>query len=316
LFLWPESLFFFFFFSYFCRSDILNPLGQPGTLEYGVAGEVSLRWAVVDLTPVVEEARLRHDLSPIAAVALGRAMAGAALLLRLSARASRRLTLTVQGDGAIGKIVAEVDSEGNLRGLVGEPQVEAPTQLPTDPQIGLRIAGAVGQGILRVRRELVDGSSYESQVALASGEIGLDLAHFLEQSEQTQSAVMVGVLEGPEGVRAAGGMIVEVMPGAREDAVERLEENLAKVGGVSRTLGRGGLAELRDGVLEGLEPELIDRRDVRFHCSCSREGLLETLVGVPATDLDAIRDDEGRVEAQCSYCNSRYLYQRGELATS
>ncbi len=290
--------------------------GKPGTLEYGVAGEVSLRWAAVDLTPVVEEARLRHDLSPIAAVALGRAMAGAALLMRLSVRASRRLTLTVQGDGPIGKVVAEIDNEGNLRGLVGEPQVASPTELPTDPQIGLRIAGAVGRGILRVRRELVDGSSFESQVALESGEIGLDLAHFLEQSEQTHSVVMVGVLEGPEGVRAAGGMIVEVMPGAREDAVELLEENLARVGGVSRTIGRGGLAELRDGVLAGLAPELMDRREMRFHCNCSREGLLGTLVGLPASDYDAIRDEEGRVEAECSYCGARYIYQPGELAKS
>ena len=232
-----------------CEVLFLKKLLQIGSLEYGVAGEVSLRWAAVDLTPVVEEARQRHDLSPIAAVALGRAMAGATLLLRLSARASRRLTLTVSGDGPIGKIVAEVDSEGNLRGLVGEPQVALP-EPPEGPsgerKAGLRIAEAVGRGILRVRRELVDGSSYESQVALESGEIGLDLAHFLEQSEQTQSVVLVGVLEGPEGVRAAGGMIVEVMPGAREDAVEQLEENLARIGGVSRTIGRGGLAELRD----------------------------------------------------------------------
>ncbi len=285
---------------------------SPGSLEYGIAGEVSLRWAAVDLTPVVEEARRRHDLSPIAAVALGRALAGATLLLRLSVRASRRLTLTVNGDGPLGKIIAEVDGDGNLRGLVGEPQVD----LPADAEGRLRIAAAVGRGTLRVRRELLDGSSYESQVELASGEIGLDLAHFLEQSDQTQSVVMVGVLEGPEGIRAAGGMIVEVMPGAREDAVERLEENLARVGGVSRTIGRGGLAELRDSVLAGLSPELIDRREVRFRCSCSREGLLSTLVGLPSDDLESIRDEEGRVEAQCSYCSARYVYQSGELATS
>ena len=297
----------------------MKKLLQIGSLEYGVAGEVSLRWAAVDLTAVVEEARQRHDLSPIAAVALGRAMAGATLLLRLSVRASRRLTLTVTGDGPIGKIVAEVDSEGNLRGLVGEPHVALP-EPPEGPlgerKAGLRIAEAVGRGLLRVRRELIDGSSYESQVALESGEIGLDLAHFLEQSEQTQSVVLVGVLEGPEGIRAAGGMIVEVMPGAREDAVEQLELNLARIGGVSRTIGRGGLAELRDDVLHGLEPELIDRREVRFRCSCSREGLLGSLVGLPPEDFDSIRDDEGRVEAECSYCGARYLFQRGELATS
>ncbi len=94
------------------------------------------------------------------------------------------------------------------------------------------------------------------------------------------------------------------------------EENLARIGGVSRTIGRGGLAELRDAVLHGLEPELIDRREVRFRCSCSREGLLGSLVGLPPEDLGSIRDDEGRVEAECSYCGARYLFQRGELATS
>lgn len=289
---------------------------NEGLLDYGVAGEVSLRWAAVDLTPVVEEARERHDLSPIAAVALGRAMAGATLLLRLSVRASRRLTLTVSGDGPIGRIVAEVDSEGNLRGMVGEPQVEIEETAEAPVAPGLRIAAAVGRGLLRVRRELVDGSSYESQVVLESGEIGLDLAHFLEQSEQTQSVVLVGVLEGPEGVRAAGGMIVEVMPGAEERAVEQLERNLAVLGGVSRILGETGLEGLRAAVLAGLDPQPIDRREVRFRCPCSREGLLASLVGLPTDDLDAIRDEEGRVEAQCSYCGAHYLYQRGDLTAS
>jgi molecular chaperone Hsp33 len=280
-----------------------------GVLEYGVAGEVSLRWAAADLTSVVEEARRRHDLSPIVAVALGRAMAGAALLHRLSIKATRRLTLTVAGDGPIGRIVAEVNQEGDLRGFVGEPRVD----LPRSEDGKLRIADAVGTGTLRVNRELLDGSTYESQVALATGEIGLDLAHFLEQSEQTQSAVMVGVLEGPEGVRSAGGMIVEVLPGAGAAAVDRLERNLSADSSVSRTLDRDGLVGLRERVLSGLDCELIERRELRFRCGCDRDRLRDQLAALSGEERASIADDDGVVVAECAFCGERYLYASTEL---
>lgn len=281
-----------------------------GALEYGVAGEVSLRWAAADLTAVVEEARRRHDLSPVAAVALGRAMAGAALLHRLSIKATRRLTLTVAGDGPLGRIVVEVGQQGDLRGYVGEPRIE----LPAQGDGRLRIASAVGTGVLKVRRDLLDGSSYESQVALETGEIGLDIAHFLEQSEQTQSAVMVGVLEGPEGVRSAGGMVVEVLPGANPAMVERLERNLEADSSVSRTIDREGLVGLRGRVLAGLEPELLDQRELRFQCSCERERLREQLAVLPEDDRAAIADDDGAVVAECAFCGERYRFAESELA--
>lgn len=281
-----------------------------GTLEYGVAGEVSLRWAATNLTAVVEEARRRHDLSPLAAVALGRAMAGATLLHRLSLKATRRLTLTVAGDGPLGRIVAEVNQDGDLRGFVGEAHLD----LPTDAEGRLRIAEAVGQGMLKVRRELADGTSYESQVALESGEIGLDLAHFLEQSEQTQSAVLVGVLEGPEGVRAAGGLLVEVLPDAQPAAIEKLEANLAADASISRTLEHGGLTALRERVFTGLAAELLDRRSLRFNCGCDRERLLEQLSVLAAADLEEIRADDGAIVAECAFCSARYRFTSDEMA--
>ena len=280
-----------------------------GSLEYGVAGEVSLRWAAVHLTAVVEEARRRHDLSPIAAVALGRALSGATLLHRLSLKATHRLTHTVAGDGPLGRVVAEVNQEGDLRGFVGEARLD----LPAGGDGRLRIADAVGTGMLKVRRDLQDGTSYESQVELATGEIGLDLAHFLEQSEQTQSAVLVGVLEGPEGVRAAGGMIVEVLPGANPAMVERLEANLAGDGSVSRAIEQGGLPALRDRVLAGLDPEIIDRRSQRFRCACDRERLREQLASLAGDDLDGIRDEDGSVVAECAFCSTRYRFAGEDL---
>jgi molecular chaperone Hsp33 len=281
-----------------------------GALEYGVAGEVSLRWAAAELTGVVEEARRRHDLSPVAAVALGRAMAGAVLLHRLSIKATRRLTLTVAGDGPIGRIVAEVNQEGDLRGFVGEPALDLPAE--TDGR--LRIAEAVGTGVLKVRRDLLDGTSYDSQVALTTGEIGLDIAHYLEQSEQTESAVLVGVLEGPEGVRAAGGMIVEVLPGADPAAIEKVEASLALDASVSRAIGRGGLEGLRDRVLAGLDTELIERHELRFRCSCDRDRLRDQLTALNAEDRAAIVDEAGSLIAQCAFCGERYRFAESEIA--
>lgn len=284
-------------------------LAGEGTLELGVAGGGSVRWGAVDLTPVVEEARRRHDLSPVAAAALGRALAGAALLQRLSARACRRLTLVIAGDGPLGRVVAEADAEGNLRGRVGDPHVD----LPPSPEGKLRVGPAVGRGLLRVTRELADGSSFESQVELQSGEIGLDLAHFLEQSEQTPSAVMVGVLAGPEGVRAAGGMIVEAMPDAGEEVITRLEASLAGLGGASRWLDIGGIEALADRALVGLGRAVRERHSVRFRCRCSRESLLDRLLGLSVADRAEVSDELGRVEAECAWCGERYLFAAAEL---
>jgi molecular chaperone Hsp33 len=283
---------------------------EQGALEYGVAGEVSLRWAAAELTGVVEEARRRHDLSPIAAVALGRAMAGAVLLHRLAIKATRRLTLTVAGDGPIGRVVVEVNQEGDVRGFVGDPGLE----LPAGSDGRLRIAAAVGKGILKVHREVVDGSTYDSQVELATGEIGLDIAHYLDQSEQTESAVLVGVLEGPEGVRAAGGMIVEVLPGANASAIEKVEASLALDSSVSRAIDRGGLAALRDRVLAGLDQEIMSRHLLRFRCSCDRDRLRDQLAALTDEDRAAIVDEAGELVAECAFCGERYRFAESEIA--
>lgn len=284
---------------------------SEGRLELGIAGGTSLRWAAVDLTGAVEEARLRHDLSPIAAAALGRALAGATLLLNLSARSCSRLTITVAGDGPLGRVIAEADRDGNLRGLVGEPHVD----LPSGPEGKLAVGSAIGKGSLRVHRELADGSTYESQVELVTGELGLDLAHFLEQSEQTPSAVLVGVLEGPEGVRAAGGMIVEVMPDATGEAVERLERNLAGFGAFSRALEADGVEGVIEAILVGLDRQVLETSGVRFRCRCARETLLDRLTILSEEDKRELADPEGRIEAECAFCAAHYLYNLSELDT-
>jgi molecular chaperone Hsp33 len=291
------------------RRIVTRRRGGTGELVLGLAAERNLRWAAVELTGVAEEARRRHDLSPVAAAALGRALAGAVLLQRISARSCRRLIVTVTGDGPLGRVVAEADHRGDLRGRVGNPAVE----VPRGADGRLTVAAAVGRGHLKVFRELADGSSWESQVELVTGEIGVDLAHYLEQSEQVQSAVLVGVLEGPEGVRAAGGMVVEALPGAPAAALATLEANLGALTGVSRLLLAGSVEGLLEAVLRGLGREAAERSEVRFHCSCRRDVLLPKLVALTAEERAELADERGLIEAQCAFCGARYHFSSGEL---
>lgn len=284
------------------------PLAE-GELWHGLAGWGDLRWALVDLTAIVEAVRLRRDYSPIAATALGRVLAGAALLHRLAVKTPSRLLLEVRGDGPLGQVVAEADDLGNLRGAVSAPQVV----LPDEPDGRLAVGRAVGKGRLRVLREHSGGASYHSQVELVSGEIGLDLAHYLEQSEQTQSAVVVGVLARPQGILAAGGLIVEVMPGGREEPISTLERNLAVLGSFSRLLADGGPRRVLDEAFAGLDREELDHRTLAYRCRCSRARLAKQLTSIARQDAAALFGTEDTLTAECSFCGEVYLYEREEL---
>jgi molecular chaperone Hsp33 len=283
---------------------------QGSRLELGLAGEGALRWAVVDLTDVVQEARDRRDLSPVATAALGRSMAGAALLLRLATKTPTRLVVEVRGDGPILRVLAEADKEGNLRGLVGDERVDVPHY----ENMKLAVGRAVGKGFLRVVREFEGRSGYHSQVELVSGEIGDDVAHYLAQSEQTRSAVLLGVLGKPSGVAAAGGMIVEVLPGAPEEIIDKLESNIAGIRGVSELLEEGGTPHVVERVLAGLDRQVKEVQPMRYRCRCSRERLLQHLVLLSAEDREYLRREDGTIDADCVFCGTHYLFSPEELA--
>jgi molecular chaperone Hsp33 len=281
-----------------------------GTLELGLAGNGAFRWAVADITDVMEEVRDRFDLWPVPAAALGRCLAGAALLQRLADKIPSRLLLEVRGNGPILRVLAEADDEGNLRGLVGDGRV----QVPDWPGGKLGVGRAVGKGYLRVVREFERGNSYQSQVELVSGEIGEDVAYYLAQSEQTRSAVLLGVLGKPSGVVAAGGMVVEVMPGAPEETIARLESNIAGIRGVSHLLEEGGAEHVVEQVLAGLDREVKEVRLLRYRCRCSRERLLNHLALLPVEDRDYLKADDGAIEADCAFCGTRYRFAPEELS--
>ena len=279
---------------------------NEGVLESGIAGGGFLRWAAADVTEPLRQVTVRRDLSPVAAAALGRSLAAVAMMRRLSSKRATRLHFEIRGDGPLGLLLAEADADGNLRGAVAEPRVDVPNWSNGK----LAVGRAVGRGRLRVVRREPDGSWHDSQVELVSGEIGDDLAHFLEQSEQTRSAVLVGVLTRPGMVAAAGGLIVQTLPGVPDEVIDRLESNIIRQTGVSGLVEHGSISTIEEVLLAGLDPKVLQHESLRYHCRCDRGRLLSQLSRMVADDLDFMSDEDqngaGRV---------LFLWQRPPLRT-
>ncbi|MEM8997439.1 MAG: Hsp33 family molecular chaperone HslO [Acidobacteriota bacterium] len=289
-------------------SDAPDANAASGSLRLGVAGRGDLRWAVVDLTGPVEALRARLDLSPTAAVALGRSMVASALLLRFSTKMAGRLRFEVLGDGPLGRIYAETDSGGKVRGTVEHPHFPG-----FEPGI-LEVGRAVGSGMLRVTQEF-DGRRlpHVSQTELVDGEVGNDLVHFLFQSQQVQSAALLSVLPGASGVAAAGGLLVEAFPQAAESTVGALESNIGALQPIGELLRRGGDDELLTAVLGGLDHEELESYPLYYGCVCSRDGLLERLRTLPESDLLELGNEEGEAVIECSYCLGETVFSISEL---
>lgn len=282
---------------------------QPSRLDLGLAGKGTFRWVAADLTLGLEEARRRLDLSPLASVALGRALVGAALLQRLSFKVPARLILEIRGDGPLGSIRAEAEETGRVRGTVGNPRLGGIDDVSS-------VASAIGKGSLFVSRETKGrkAARHTSQVRLVSGELGDDLAHYLEQSEQIRSAVLLGVLPISTGIDAAGGLIVEALPGTEDGDLDRLERNIHSLEGVSSYLSSGGVPRLLSAVFEGFDVEYLEQQPLGYYCSCDRARLLDLLRTLGAKDREELAGDDGSCEVVCSFCGNRYVYEPSELS--
>ncbi|MBO8137332.1 MAG: Hsp33 family molecular chaperone HslO [Desulfotomaculum sp.] len=260
-------------------------------------------------TNVVEEARRRHNTWPIATSALGRTMT-AALLMGANLKGDDLLTIRVLGNGPLGAIVVTADAHGSVRGYVQNPQVHLPSK---DGK--LSVGAAVGRGTLSVSKDLGLKEPFTGTVELVSGEIGEDLAAYLLKSEQTPSAVSLGVLvETDNSVKAAGGLILQLMPGAREDILEKLEQGLASMPPVSSLVNQGAKPEDMVKLLtEDLPVKILDKMPVSFSCSCSRERLEQVLISMGKDELADLIEEQGEAELQCHFCAQKYHFNKQEL---
>ncbi|MBE3580530.1 MAG: Hsp33 family molecular chaperone HslO [Thermoanaerobacteraceae bacterium] len=272
-------------------------------------GEEGVLALVARTTALVEMARQLHNTYPTATAALGRLLTGGALMAA-TLKEGQSVTLRIRGDGPLGSLVA-VARPGKVKGYVEEPQVD----LPLRGDGKLDVGRAVGRGTLYVVKDLGLKEPYVGSVELVSGEIGEDLAHYFASSEQKPSAVGIGVRVEPGGkVGAAGGFLVQLLPGAREDLAELLENNIRAAGAVSSLLARGLSPEdILHLLLKGLSFKVHEGKPLRWACDCSRRRLREILVALGPEELERILVEQGEAEAVCAFCSRVYRFGRDEV---
>ncbi|MCR6544447.1 Hsp33 family molecular chaperone HslO [Dehalobacterium formicoaceticum] len=277
----------------------------------GTGAGGGIRIWVATTTNLCEEARRRHDTYPTASAALGRLLT-AGVMMGLNLKGEDILTLRVLGDGPLGAIVVVANALGEVRGYVENPHVHLPSITPGK----LNVGGAVGkEGFLYVVKDLGMKEPYTGSVPLVSGEIGEDLTRYFAESEQTPSAVALGVLVNPDNtVKAAGGYIVQLMPGVSDEDITQLEKNIASVLPVSQMIDEGITPEeIGAKVLAGMDLQVLEKQPVSFQCKCSRERVQHILQGIGREELCALLEDQGCGELTCHFCGEKYLFSEAEL---
>ncbi len=277
-------------------------------------------------TAMVEEARQIHETTPLATAALGRTLTAAGVMGLMLKEEKDRLTLQIKGDGPAIEILAAANGKGEVKGYISDPKVD----LPLKPNGKLDVGGAVGAGTLTVIKDMGLKEPYVGRTDLVSGEIAEDVTQYLLVSEQQPSSVALGVRIGEGGrVLSAGGMFIQVLPDAKDEAITALEDMLFLMDDLSllirdseeQTAGSPGvtaqlerLMELIFGKMpEEYRPEILDRREIRWLCDCSRERMAAALVSIGKKDLSQIIEEDGCAQLVCQFCRKAYDFDRAEL---
>ncbi|MDR2995610.1 MAG: redox-regulated molecular chaperone HslO [Bacillus cereus] len=280
-------------------------------LVKALAFDGEVRAYSVRTTNTVSEAQRRHDTWRTASAALGRSLT-AGTMMGAMLKGDQKLTIKVEGNGPIGPILVDAHANGDVRGYVTNPHVD----FEGTEQGTLRVYQAVGtEGFVTVIKDIGMREPFIGQSPIVSGELGEDFTYYFAVSEQTPSSVGVGVLvNGDDSVLAAGGFILQIMPGAQEETISFIEDRLQKIPPVS-TLIEQGLSpeELLYAVLGEDKVKVLETMDVQFNCTCSRERIESVLISLGKTELEQIREEEEETEVHCHFCNERYQFSKGDI---
>lgn len=276
-----------------------------------VAANRQIRAFAAVTTDLVETARKDHNTSPVATAALGRLLTGGAMMGTMMKGEKDVLTLQIKAGGPLQGLTVTADSQGNVKGYVGNPDV----CIPANSKGKLDVAGAVGVGFMNVIKDMGMKEPYLGQVALQTSEIAEDLTYYFATSEQVPSAVGLGVLMNKNNtVRQAGGFIVQLMPFAEEAVISRLEENVAKISSVTSLLEEGHTPEsLLETVLDGFDLEINDRIPTQFYCNCSKSRVEKALISIGRKELNEMIQEGKPIELNCHFCNTNYIFTVEEL---
>ena len=261
---------------------------------------------------LVERARNIHTLLPVATAALGRTLMAASLMGDAMKIDGSSLTLQIKGGGPLGTILAVSDEAGNVRGYVQNPHVELMEKAPGKLDVGR----AVGEtGSLTVIKDLGMKEPYVGTIDLLSGEIADDIAAYFVESEQIPTACALGVLVGTDqSVTSAGGYLIQLLPGAGEDIITKIEAGVQRVGSVSHAL-EGGLdgAGLLRAVLSDFDLEILETHPVEYRCYCSRDRVTRALISMGREELSSLIQEQGQAELTCQFCDKVYKFTPEEL---
>jgi molecular chaperone Hsp33 len=275
------------------------------------AADEKVRAFAIRSTEMAATARETHKTLPVVTAALGRLLSAGAMMGSMMKGENDKLTLQMKGDGPIGMMTVTADSHGNIKGFPANPAVDIPRKYAGKLDVG----AAVGKGILTVIMDLGLREPYNGQVEIQTGEIGDDLAYYFTASEQTPSAVGLGVMvDTDSSVKHSGGFIIQLMPDADEETVAAIESKVNGAPSVTSMMEDGMTPEdILEYYLGDLDLKINETEPVRFYCDCSKEKVARALATISRKDLEEIINDGEEIEVKCYFCNSAYKFGIDEL---
>ena len=277
-----------------------------------ISSDGRVKAVAVSTRDLTERARQIHKTLPVATAALGRALAAASMMGNALKEDGASVTLQIKGGGPLGTLLAVSDNQGNVRGTVDDPQVD----LPLWPDGKLDVGAAVGQdGTLTVIRDLNMKEPYVGSVGLLGGEIAEDLAAYFVESEQIPTACGLGVLvDRDQSVLAAGGYLIQLLPGAGEDTIAKVEGSLMAAGAVTGLLRDDPDPEaMLRRALSDFDLEILEKSPIEYRCYCSRERMERALISLGAEELQSMIDEQGSADLTCRFCDNVQHFSREDL---
>ncbi len=281
-------------------------------LVRGIDKSGRIRVFVASTTNLVEEARKIHNTSPTATAALGRILTAGAIMGAMMKNENDLLTLKISGDGPVGKLLVVANNQGQVKGDIDFPMAD----LPSRSDGKLDVGGLVGNdGTITVMMDLGLKEPYVGQTNLVTGEIAEDIANFYLVSEQVASAVSLGVLVDKDiSCIAAGGYMIQLLPGVTDDEITKIENSLSRILPVSKMIDMGLTPEeIMDNVLTDFEMEVLDSLDLEYHCDCSREKIEKVIVSLGKKEIEDIIHEDGQAEVVCHFCGTKYQFDKEDL---
>ncbi len=278
-----------------------------------ITSDGAIMASAVDASDIVFTAQRLHKTTPVATAALGRLLCAGSMMGMSLKQNNAKLTLQVNGDGPIGSVVVVSDSHGNVKGYVTNP--DCPTEYYNNGKIN--VAAGVGKyGTLGVIRDYGSRDPYVGRVPLVSGEIAEDITSYYATSEQIPTVCALGVLVDKEDERVllAGGLLIQLLPGADDSTIDKLEKNISELEPLTTMFAKGmSILDICKTALKGFDVEVLDEEEVNYVCGCSRKKIESYFTGLPEDELRECLTDNGTAEVNCQFCNKNYIFTEADI---